>query len=88
VLSEIHCILRSDDPGPNAEWADLLIDELRSCNHITVDEPQLAPQAVGFPAQKLELMSETVHPLGGLKRFVLSRLVISAVKLVASGLIR
>jgi SAM-dependent methyltransferase len=76
------------NPGPEPDWAEVLIEQFRSCNRLTLDELQRALHESGFSIGKVELMSEAVHLPRGLEHFPLSELTISGVKLLASAVPR
>jgi SAM-dependent methyltransferase len=82
---EIDAAVRAA-PGPDPEWAEVLIEQFHSCNRLTVDELQRCLFAAGFRVGKLELMSEVVHIPHGLEQLPLSLVGISGVKLLASSL--
>jgi SAM-dependent methyltransferase len=82
---EIEEAVRAD-PGPDPEWAEVLIEQFYSANQLTLDELQRALYLSGFAVRKLELLSETVHLPPGLERYPLSLLGISGVKLLASAM--
>jgi SAM-dependent methyltransferase len=81
---EIETAVRQN-PGPDVEWSERLLDEFRSCNKITLDGLQAALSAAGFRVSKLELTSETVVIPPELKRVPLSLLGISGLKLLATA---
>jgi SAM-dependent methyltransferase len=81
---ELEAAVRAD-PGPDPEWAEVLIEQFRSCNRLTLDELQRSLYSAGFTVSKLELLSEVVHIPAGLERYPLSLLGVSGVKLLASA---
>jgi SAM-dependent methyltransferase len=82
---EIEEAVRAD-PGPDPEWAGILIEQFHSCNQLTLDELQRGLYASGFAVRKVELLSGSVHLPPGLERFPLSLLAVSGVKLLASAI--
>jgi SAM-dependent methyltransferase len=84
---ELEADVRSD-PGPDPEWSEVLIEQFRSCNRLTLDGLQRALYIAGFGIHKLELMSEAVHLPAGLERYPLSLVGVSGVKLLASAVPR
>lgn len=74
-----------DSPGPEPDWAEVLIEQFKSCNRITLDQLQQSLYATRFSINKLELLSEAVHLPVGVERYPLSLLGISGVKLLASA---
>ncbi len=81
---ELEAAVRAD-PGPDPEWAEVLLEQFRSCNRITLDQLQQALYTAGFEINKLELFSGAVHIPPGLERYPLSLLGVSGVKLLASA---
>jgi SAM-dependent methyltransferase len=81
---EIEEAVRAD-PGPDPEWSEVLIEQFRSCNRLTLDELQLGLYAAGFGVRKLELLTGALHLPPGLDRYPLSLLGVSGVKLLASA---
>jgi SAM-dependent methyltransferase len=72
------------NPGPDAEWAERLLAEFRSCNRITLDGLQSSLLAAGLRVSKLELLTGAVHIAPSLSRFPLSQLGVAGVKLLAT----
>jgi SAM-dependent methyltransferase len=77
-----------DDPGPEPDWAEVLIEQFKSCNRLTLDELQHSLFATGFAVNKMELLSEVVHIPPGCERYSLAMLGVSGVKLLASAVPR
>lgn len=75
-------------PGPEPDWAEVLIAQFRSCNRLTLDELQQFLQAAGFALHKVELLSEAVHLPAGIEQYPLSQLTVSGVKLIAGAVPR
>jgi SAM-dependent methyltransferase len=81
--SELEACVRAN-PGPDAEWAERLLAEFRSCNRITLDGLQSALLAANFWVGKLELLTEGVHVPPALMRYPFSHLGVAGVKLLAA----
>jgi SAM-dependent methyltransferase len=84
---ELEAAVRAN-PGPEPDWAEVLIEQFRSCNRLTLDELQQCLYAAGFAIGKVELLAEAVHIPPGTERYPLSQLTVSGVKLIASAVPR
>ena len=83
--AELEAAVR-ENPGPEPDWAEVLIEQFRSCNRLTLDELQQHLYAAGFAIHKVELLSEAVHLPPGIEQYPLSRLTVSGVKLIAGAI--
>jgi SAM-dependent methyltransferase len=85
--AELEASVR-ESPGPEPDWAEVLIEQFRTCNRLTLDELQQHLYAAGFAIHKVEVLSEAVHLPPGLEQYPLSQLAVSGVKLIASAVPR
>jgi SAM-dependent methyltransferase len=85
--AELEAAVRKN-PGPEPDWAEVLIEQFRSCNRLTLDELQQHLHAAGFAIHKVELLSEAAHLPPGIEHFPLSQLTVSGIKLIASAVPR
>jgi SAM-dependent methyltransferase len=85
--TEIESVVRAN-PGPEPDWAEVLLEQFRSCNQLTLDQLQQHLYGAGFAIHKVELLSESVHIPAGLEEYPLSELTVSGVKLIAGAVPR
>lgn len=73
------------DPGPDAEWAEYLIEEFRSCNGLSLDALQGIMTETSFTIRKVELLTAPIHIPEELQHVPLTLLCVSGVKLLATS---